>query len=138
MQFFMSEDESPKLKKIEERMLNAIKQQTDLNLKNTKVEIIDFPGIPKRVNVYLYSKCICKLSDDELEVNHHGFMTNTTKSRINALLREFNGSTELVQVNGTWYWKTLSMLSDASLYQWQQIPSHSKSFIFKRTNHVCT
>ena len=104
----MSDDESPMPRKIEEQMLNAIREEKDFTLRNTRVEVIDFPGVSKRVNVYLYSKCICKLTEDELEVNHHGFMTLTTKSRINALMREFNGCTEIIQVQGKWYWQTLS------------------------------
>ena len=89
-------------------MLLAIKQQEDAKLGNTRVEVIDFDGLDRRVNVYLHGKCICQLTDDELEVNHHGFMTVTTKSRINAVLREFNGCTEIIQVQGRWFWQTLS------------------------------
>ena len=63
----MSDDESPMPRKIEEQMLDAIREEKDFTLRNTRVEVIDFPGIPKRVNVYLYSKCICKLTEDELE-----------------------------------------------------------------------
>ena len=51
--------------KIEEQMLDAIRKEKDFNLRNTRVEVIDFPGLSKRVNVYLYSKCICKLTEDE-------------------------------------------------------------------------
>lgn len=71
------------------------------------------------------------MTEDELEVNHHGFMTLTTKSRINALMREFNGCTEIVQVQGKWYWQTLSKVPGIK-HQWREIPSHSKPFVFDR------
>ena len=118
-------------------MLNAIREEKDFNRTNTRVEVIDFPGLPKRVNVYLYSKCICKLTEDELEVNHHGFMTQTTKSRINAVLREFNGCTEIIQVQGKWYWQTLSKVSGVK-HQWREIPSYSKLFVFNRAKPCVT
>ena len=131
MQSSMSDDESPMPRKIEEQMLDAIREEKDFTLRNTRVEVIDFPGVSKRVNVYLYSKCICKLTEDELEVNHHGFMTVTTKSRINAVMREFNGRTEIIQVQGKWYWQTLSKAAGIK-HQWRSIPSHPHSFFFTR------
>ena len=106
-------------------MLHAIRQQKDAKLGNTRVEVIDFDGLDKRVNVYLHGKCICQLTDDELEVNHHGFMTVTTKSRINALMREFNGCTEIIQVQGRWFWQTLSKVVGVK-HQWREIPSRSQ------------
>ena len=127
----MSDDESPMPRKIEEQMLDAIRKEKDFSLRNTRVEVIDFPGVSKRINVYLYSKCICKLTEDELEVNHHGFMTLTTKSRINALLREFNGCTEIIQVQGKWYWQTLSKVVGVK-HQWRSIPSYAQAFTFPR------
>ena len=137
MQSFMSDDESPMPRKIEEQMLNAIREEKDFNRTNTKVEVIDFPGVSKRINVYLFSKCICKMTEDELEVNHHGFMTQTTKSRINALMREFNGCTEIVQVQGKWYWQTLSKVRGVK-HQWREIPSYSKPFVFDRAKPCAT
>ena len=112
-------------------MLLAIKQQEDAKLGNTRVEVIDFDGLDRRVNVYLHGKCICQLTDDELEVNHHGFMTVTTKSRINALMREFNGCTEIIQVQGKWYWQILSKVVGVK-HQWRSIPSHAQAFTFPR------
>ena len=92
--------------KIEEQMLDAIRKEKDFSLRNTRVEVIDFPGLSKRVNVYLYSKCICKLTEDELEVN----TTGSRRSPLNpesTLSCEFNGCTEIIQVQGKWYWQTL-------------------------------
>lgn len=120
------------MRKLEERMLLAIKQQEDAKLGNTRVEVVDFDGLDKRTNVYLHGKCICQLTEDEIEVNHHGFMTVTTKSRINAVLREFNGCTEIIQVQGRWFWQTLSKVVGVK-HQWREIPSRSQPFTFKRT-----
>jgi|TARA_B100000900_G_C20435539_1_gene656814 hypothetical protein len=112
-------------------MLLAIKEQKDAKLGNTRVEVIDFDGLDKRINVYLHGKCICQLTDDELEVNHHGFMTATTKSRINAVMREFNGCTEIIQVQGEWHWRSTSKLTGVQ-HQWRKLPSHAQAFTFPR------
>jgi hypothetical protein len=117
--------------KIESQMLEAIKELKDWRRQNTRVEIIDFPGVEKRANVYLYSKCVCKLTEDEIEINHRGFMTSTTKSRLNALLNEFNGSVQIVQIKGVWYLKMKHPLKDFS-FSWKVIPSHAQPFTFKR------
>ena len=128
------QDQSLAMRKIEENMLQACKAQQDLKVRNTRVEIIDFPGVTKRVNVYLYSKCICKITNEELEVNHHGFLTVTTKSRINALLKEFNGTTEIVQLKGKWYWKKVHPDKSFS-FAWTEIPPSPQAFKFKRLTH---
>ena len=50
-------------------------------LSNTEVEIFD--GKP---HMYLYGNCIAKIDENgDLLINHCGWETNTTKSRLNAL-----------------------------------------------------
>ena len=84
-------------------MLDAIKNKQDFKLQNTRVEVIDFPGIESRVNVYLHDSLIFTLFDDKITFSHCGFKTTTTKSRLNALLCEFSDGCYLQQVKGDWY-----------------------------------
>lgn len=91
------------MRKIEQQMLDAVKNKQDFKLQNTRVEVIDFPGIESRVNVYLHDNLIFTLFDDKITLSHCGWRTNTTKSRLNALLCEFSDGCYLQQVKGDWY-----------------------------------
>ena len=84
-------------------MLDAIKNKQDFKLQNTRVEVIDFPGIESRVNVYLHDNLIFTLFDDKITFSHCGWRTSTTKSRLNILLRSFSDGCYLQQVKGDWY-----------------------------------
>jgi uncharacterized protein YlzI (FlbEa/FlbD family) len=69
------------MKKIDELAKNAFINKKKFKLKNTKVEIIrDLP------HLYLHDNLIAKMDEyGDLLINHCGWETVTTKSRLNAL-----------------------------------------------------
>lgn len=69
------------MRKIDELAKNAFIHRKPFKLQNTKVEILN--GKP---HMYLHDNLIAKLNyNDELLINHCGWETVTTKSRLNAL-----------------------------------------------------
>lgn len=68
------------MRKIDEQARDAFINKKRFKLRNTKVNIID--GEP---HLYLHDNLIAKLENNELLINHCGWETLTTKSRLNAL-----------------------------------------------------
>ena len=62
-------------------------------------------GITTEVNVLLHGNCIAWLdtATNDLFVSSCGWETNTTKSRINALLDEFREGSRVIQKNWEWF-----------------------------------
>ena len=73
------------MRKIESQMIAAIKADKNWSSGNTEV-IADHDGISR---VYLHGNKIAEVGDDFLKLFDAGWQTNTTKSRLNALLSEF-------------------------------------------------
>ena len=88
------------MRKIESQMNAAIQNNTDWRSANTRVENND--GVS---TVYLHNNKIAEVGDDFLRVFDGGWQSNTTKSRLNALINEFcNGVTDGVfQKNFQWF-----------------------------------
>jgi hypothetical protein len=72
------------MRKIESEMIAAVKGDTNWKKDNTSVIIED--GISK---VYLHGNLIAEIDDVSLKLYDGGWQSNTTKSRLNALLSEF-------------------------------------------------
>lgn len=88
------------MRKIEFDMLRAIKSEADRTLGNTRISCERDSG---QVWVYLHGHCIAHLgTDDKWQFNLCGWNTPTTRSRINAIAREF-GRPTVVTVRGTPY-----------------------------------
>lgn len=68
------------MRKIDEQARDAFVQRKRFKLRNTKVDIID--GEP---HLYLHGNLIAKMENNELLINHCGWETVTTKSRLNSL-----------------------------------------------------
>ena len=68
------------MRQIDELARDAFVQRKRFKLRNTKVDIID--GDP---HLYLHGNLIAKLENNELLINHCGWETATTKSRLNSL-----------------------------------------------------
>lgn len=72
------------MRKIEKLMNVAIKNNTDWRMSNTEVSNND--GVS---TVYLHGNKIAEIGDDFVRVFDGGWRTNTTKSRLNAIINEF-------------------------------------------------
>ena len=87
-------------------MIEAIKSETDWKSGNTKV-INFFNDGDKCVvsSVFLHGNKIAEVTDHDMTIFDGGWQTNTTKSRLNALINEFcNAVTDCVfQKNYQWF-----------------------------------
>ena len=72
------------MRKIEQQMIAAIKNNQDWKCDNT--EVITIEGVSF---VYLHGNQIATIDDDSMTIFDGGYQTKTTKSRLNALLSEF-------------------------------------------------
>ena len=112
------------MRKIEREMIQAIIDRRCMNKANTKVVVhhgnMDSNAADYRkesVRVYLHGNWIAEYTNDgKLSINHQGWKTNTTKSRLNALIQfTLGGTCHLGQRNFEWFlFKTTS--KDADTY----------------------
>ena len=73
------------MRKIEQQMIKAISDNT--NWKNANTEVIAcVDGVSK---IYLHNNLIAEVSNDYVQLFDGGWQSNTTKSRLNAILSEF-------------------------------------------------
>ena len=72
------------MRKIERLMNDAISASRDWGQANTRVEMID--GVS---TVFLHRNKIAEVGDDFVRVFDGGWQSNTTKSRLNAIINEF-------------------------------------------------
>jgi len=87
------------MRKIEQLMNDAISASIDWKLGNTKVVTISDVSF-----VYLHDNLIAKIDDNSIEVYDGGWQTTTTKSRLNAILKEHGIKGEcIVQKKFKWY-----------------------------------
>lgn len=88
------------MRKIEEQMNNAIANCKDWRSGNT--EVVNCNG---ESFVYLHGNHIATLGDDFVRIFDGGWQSNTTKSRLNAIINRFcNGFTDGVfQKNFEWF-----------------------------------
>ena len=87
------------MRKIERLMNDAILASTDMKRGNTKVVTISDVSF-----VYLHDNLIAMINDTSIEVYDGGWQTTTTKSRLNAILKEHAIQGEcIVQKNFKWY-----------------------------------
>ena len=88
------------MRKIESRILDAI---ADRRIGIVKLSKRDYIETNKDVvNVTLWNTTIAKIYTDRVVVNSGNWRTVTTKSRLNAILREYCG-TGISQIKGRWY-----------------------------------
>ena len=83
---------------IEQQMNNAIRCNQNFSKGNTVVI-----NIGTKSFVYLHGNHIATVGSDFLQIFDGGWQSNTTKSRLNALLEEFVPSMRIFQNNWTWY-----------------------------------
>ena len=88
------------MRKIEAKMNKAMRYFRPFSSSNTTVVQND-----RDMDVFLHGNHIatlCKISMD-LRIFDGGWQSNTTKSRLNALLEEFADSYRVIQKDFTWY-----------------------------------
>ena len=88
------------MRKIEAKMNKAMRHFLPFSSGNTTVVQND-----RDMDVFLHGNHIaslCKISMD-LRLFDGGWQSNTTKSRLNALLDEFGGGDRVIQKDFTWY-----------------------------------
>ena len=86
---------------IEQQMNKAISTETDWKKDNTSV--INIEGVSF---VYLYNNLIAMVGDTWLELFDGGYKSATTKSRLNAILKEHGNSEYVYQKNFEWFVST--------------------------------
>ena len=86
---------------IESQMNQAISKEIDWKKDNTQV--VNIEGVSF---VYLYNNLIAMVGDTWLELFDGGWKTNTTKSRLNAILKEHGNSESVYQKNYEWFVST--------------------------------
>ena len=87
------------MRKIEQQMNNAISNNADWRSANTSVETID--GVSY---VRLHGNLIAEVDDNGIKLYDGGWQSNTTKSRLNAILTEHGIAGEGVfQKNFEWF-----------------------------------
>ena len=105
------------MRKIEREMIQAIIERKDWHKANTSVEVHESSDIPTRKTMYikLHGHIIGQYDDDgTLLINHQGWKTVTTKSRLNALIQFVLGGTSRIgQRNFEWFlFKTTHVADD--------------------------
>ena len=95
---------SPNMRKIESQMCAAVQSNIDWKSGNTEVTI------DKETNtssVYLHGNLIATVTDNDMTIYDGGWQSNTTKSRLNALINGLcDGYTQGVyQEDFVWYIK---------------------------------
>ena len=88
---------------IEQQMNQAITQERDWKKDNTKV--INIEGVSF---VYLYNNLIAMIGDTWLELFDGGYQSNTTKSRLNAILQTHGNGEHIYQKNFNWFVSTIN------------------------------
>ena len=109
------------MRKIEREMIQAIIDRTHFSKANTKVAVHVPMGVNSRaeMRIYLHDNHIASYTEDgQLYINHQGWRTRTTKSRLNALISFVQGGLSgIYQKNFEWYMKRVSN-SDGSVYEY--------------------
>jgi len=87
------------MRKIEQQIIAAIRDNQDLKVANSQVV-----SYTNSSDVYLHGHLIARIGETWMELFDGGYQTNTTKSRLNALLSAFGMPGEYVfQKNFQWF-----------------------------------
>ena len=95
------------MRKIEREMIQAIIDGRNWKKANTEVEA--HPSGNNEMRVFLHGNNIASYKDGTLYINHCGWKTRTTKSRLNALVKHVLGEMSCIyQHNFEWFVKQTS------------------------------
>lgn len=88
------------MRKIEAAMNRAIVDGQNWHSDNTRVEYENDTRISK---VYLHGNLVAEVGETFVKLFDGGFRSKTTKSRLNAILRECGDGDAVYQKNHTWF-----------------------------------
>jgi hypothetical protein len=92
-------NQSTNMRKIESQMIAAIKANKDWKLDNT--EVVTCTNV---ADVFLHGNLIARIGETWIELFDGGWQTQTTKSRLNAILSAFGLPHEgIFQRKGEWF-----------------------------------
>ena len=86
------------MRKIERAMNRAIRTGSNFSSSNTTVSHAGLDSY-----VYLHGNHIATVKDNSIIIKDGGWQSNTTKSRLNALLDEFSYGMRVFQKNYEWF-----------------------------------
>jgi hypothetical protein len=86
------------MRKIEQQMNKAITNGVDFKLDNT--EVVSCTNV---ADVYLHGNLIARIGETWIELFDGGWRTATTKSRLNAILKEHGNGDCVFQKKGEWF-----------------------------------
>lgn len=89
---------SQTMRKIETLMNKAITNGVDFKLDNT--EVVSCTNV---ADVYLHGNLIARIGETWIELFDGGWRTATTKSRLNAILKEHGNGDYVFQKKGEWF-----------------------------------
>ena len=122
------------MRKIEQSMNYAIRNGIAWSQGNT-CTTFDQEG---RTLVYLHGNLISAISKDSITIYDGGWQSNTTKSRLNAILDEVIPGTSVIQRDFTWYIVyqdgTKSPFKEYNLIEIPDINSYSQSNLAALSN----
>lgn len=103
------------MKKIEREMITAVANGRDWRSANTSVDVTDYGII-----VRLHGHKIAQIDKGTMYITPAGYLTQTTKSRLNALLSQFTYCARIRAKNWEWFLSTSNdidreMFSDSTL-----------------------
>ena len=101
MGFYVGREGFHPMRKIETQMNQAIQNEIDWQKDNTKVVFEEGVSL-----VYLYNNLIAMVGDTWLELFDAGHQTNTTKSRLNAILSAHGNGERIYQKDYQWFVST--------------------------------
>ena len=87
------------MRKIERQMNQAIRSGNNFSSSNTAVR----HGFDNEADVYLHGNHIATVKSNSIIIKDGGWQSNTTKSRLNALLDEFSYGMRVFQKNYVWF-----------------------------------
>ena len=121
------------MRSIEKKMLSALIERKNLSFNNTRVRCIFHPHpvddtdyIIDCCEVYLHDSPIARIEPDAVTINNCGWRSSTTKSRLNAILRELCGAS-ISQRNFEWFLTTgddVRVIEDNCDYTVKRVPMH--------------
>ena len=87
------------MRKIERQMNSAIRSGKNFSSANITVR----HGFENEADVYLHGNHIATVKSNSIIIKDGGWQSNTTKSRLNALLYEFSYGMRVFQKNFEWF-----------------------------------
>ena len=90
------------MRKIEQQMNRAIANKADWNSSNTRVEYNNNTNCSTIV-LHRTAIAVYDHNSEAIKLNTGGWQSNTTKSRLNAILREVMFGTRVFQKNFNWF-----------------------------------